>query len=347
MDKPLVELSPIQNTEIEGLSSSLTIGSRTKGVLFFLAKVSLSAGLIALLVNYLGTEALQRALKNADYFLLFVGCVACIGQVAMTSFKWKLILGEQGTNVRFTDLFEMQLTGLFVNIFAPSVLCGDAYRAAKLRHHTGSFSSAVPSVLADRFTGLAALLAIGVFGSAYVFAPHYLFEIVCCTLGLAIVAYLLLTGPLSHWLNRLGNRKGRGFFFLCAQVVNALKPSKTMLYVAFISLVFQLNVVWIVGLWAYAVGLTSASVWNLFIVVPAASIVEMIPFSLHGIGVREASYSLLFQKMGLASSEGLALGLIVSAMKYIAGLLAGLLVLLWPWVINPLFEKAPENQLAS
>lgn len=339
MEKSFVELRPIENTDVEGLSANLKIGSRAKGVLIFLAKLGLSAGLIALLIDYLGTAALQRALKNADYFLLFVGCAACIGQVGMTSFKWKLILREQGIEVRFTDLFEMQLTGLFVNIFAPSVLCGDAYRAAKLRRYTGSFSSAVPSVLADRFTGLAALLGIGVFGIAYVFAPHYLFEIVCCTLGLAVIAYALLNGPLSQWLNRLGNRKGRGLFFLGAQVVNALKPSKTMLYVALISLVFQLNTVWIVGLWAYAVGLTSADIWRLFIVVPTASIVEMMPFSLHGVGVREALYSLLFKEMGLQSSEGFALGLIVSAMKYLAGLLAGLLVLLWPWVVNPLFTK--------
>lgn len=324
------------------MPAPLRAGQRTNSVLVFCFKLALSFSLIYLLIQYLGTETLERALANANVGLLLLGCMGCIGQVALTALKWRLLLLEQGVRVKFTALFEMQLTAVFMNVFMPSVLCGDAYRAARLRRHTGSISSALPSIIVDRGTGLLALLTIGIVGLLYVFTPVYLLSGVCAFIVAVAGGYLFLTGPVSQFMTHRSRSSASQLIVIGRKVTAALLPSRALFCAVAISLLFQLNLVLIVAIWALAMDLVSADLLHLLVAVPAVGLVEMIPFSVNGVGIREAAFSLLFREMDLDSGEGLVLGLTVSTMKYAAGLLCGILLLGWP-IVNTVRARALKH----
>lgn len=303
------------------------MNARKKSTLIFLCKVAFSAFLITLLIRYLGAQSVRNIASKANIPLLAFGCVCAIGQMALTTLKWRLLLNKQGVTVKFGALFEMQLTGQFVNLFMPSVLGGDAYRAGRLRSHTGSIGTALPSVIVDRGTGLLALLIIGLLALTHMFARQFFWLVVLATCALIVIGYLLTIGPIARLLHQSEKIDKWHIFSTGKLITDALKPSRSLLQVALISLFFQFNVVWITGVYAMAIGL-SVNLWQLLIAVPAVNLVEMIPVSISGIGVREASFSVLFAKMDLSAADGLALGLTVSVMRYVTGLICGAALLL-------------------
>lgn len=306
------------------------LGRNTKALALLLIKLSFSVALVTLLIRHLGTATLQRALENANVPLLLLGCCCCVAQLAISVVKWRMLLTEQGIQVRFRDLFEMQLTSTFINVFMPNALCGDAYRAAKLRHYTGSLASALPSVIVDRATGLLALLVPGVLGFFYVFAPSHFATAACTLLTALILGYLVLIGPILRYTSRLAQRSGSHLATVSREVATTIKRSRVMVYATILSFVFQLNIVLIVGIWAAAINLGAADILHLFVTVPVSGLVEMLPFSVNGIGIREATFSFLFGKLNLSSAEGFVLGLTISAMKYVTATLCGILLLSWP-----------------
>lgn len=330
-----MERIPFAHVEsVNSVSSEVALrpalGRSTKALALFLIKLLFSVALVTLLLRHLGTETLQSALENANVPLLLLGCCCCVAQLAISVVKWRLLLTEQGIQVRFRDLFEMQLTSTFINVFMPNALCGDAYRAAKLRHYTGSLSSALPSVIVDRVTGLLALVVPGMLGFFYVFVPSHFATAACLLLTTLILGYLALIGPIAGYMARLAQRSASHVVAVGRQVTETIKQPRVMVYAAVLSFVFQLNIVLIVSIWAAAINLSSADILHLFVTVPVSGLVEMLPFSVNGIGIREATFSLLFGKLHLSSAEGFVLGLTVSAMKYVTAMICGLLSLSWP-----------------
>ena len=82
--------------------------------------------------------------------------------------------------------------------------------------------------------------------------------------------------------------------------------------------------------------------WTFFLViVPLISMAATLPFSLQGIGLREASYWYYLSQLGVPREEALALGLLASAMALALGL-TGL-----PAFLMLRRSKAPSDPKAS
>jgi hypothetical protein len=61
--------------------------------------------------------------------------------------------------------------------------------------------------------------------------------------------------------------------------------------------------------WLQAIGL-QISPWHLAVVVPVSFLVQMIPLSLNGFGLREATFSLYFARLGLPIEAALVISLL-------------------------------------
>ena len=114
---------------------------------------------------------------------------------------------------------------------------------------------------------------------------------------------------------------------LLQQVTDAIQPSWRLLAVFGIATVFQLNIVWISWIYAQATAIT-VNLAQLFIIIPATYMVELIPITISGIGLREGTMAVLFQQMGLVASHGVVLGLTISIMRYVSGIVGGF-ILAW------------------
>jgi len=54
--------------------------------------------------------------------------------------------------------------------------------------------------------------------------------------------------------------------------------------------------------------------------------VETIPIAINGIGLREGTLTFMFSELDLDPEHGLVLGLTITVMRYVAGLVGGLLL---------------------
>ena len=54
--------------------------------------------------------------------------------------------------------------------------------------------------------------------------------------------------------------------------------------------------------------------WDLAVIVPLSFVVQMLPISINGFGVREATFSFYFTRMGLTMDSGVLLSLVATAL---------------------------------
>src|SRR6185437_12515107 len=75
---------------------------------------------------------------------------------------------------------------------------------------------------------------------------------------------------------------------------------------------------------------------DLFLLVPPVLLITMLPISIAGWGVREATMGLAFGYAGLMASEGVNISLLFGAVSFIVGLVGGLV-----WILSA--EKAAQG----
>ena len=75
---------------------------------------------------------------------------------------------------------------------------------------------------------------------------------------------------------------------------------------------------------------------QIFQLVPPVMLITMLPISIAGWGVREATMGLAFGYAGLMASEGVNISLLFGAVSFIVGLVGGLV-----WILSA--EKAAQG----
>lgn len=288
-------------------------------------KVVVSASLLGLLISRLGTESLLRVVREASWWLPVAAVVMLTLQTALSAAKWFLLLRKQGVAIGYPSLLKTYLIGNFINLFMPSVVGGDAYRAVRISRYTSGVAKALPSIIVDRVTGIAALLFVGATGLTLLVSPANLLLAVGAQVVVLLVIYALVIGPVRRLVQRLAPGSFFGIPRVATMVITALAPSTTLAWVVVLALVFQFNTVVINWVYSLLIGV-NVPMTTLLLVVPVVYLAEAVPISINGLGVREATYAAMFLQLGLPAEYGLLLGLTVSAMRYVAGVVGGVLL---------------------
>jgi hypothetical protein len=75
---------------------------------------------------------------------------------------------------------------------------------------------------------------------------------------------------------------------------------------------------------------------QIFQLVPPVILITMLPISIAGWGVREATMGLAFGYAGLMTNEGVNISLLLGAVSFTVGIVGGLV-----WILSP--EKAAQG----
>jgi glycosyltransferase 2 family protein len=75
---------------------------------------------------------------------------------------------------------------------------------------------------------------------------------------------------------------------------------------------------------------------QIFLLVPPVILITMLPISIAGWGVREATMGLAFGYAGLMTNEGVNISLLLGAVSFTVGIVGGLV-----WILSP--EKAARK----
>ena len=275
-------------------------------------------------------EAMTRV--PPGLWLLILACFV-LGHV-VAAFKWWLLTGS-GAAVSFVVALRAHFAGLVTNLCLPGLAGGDVVRAGLvLRGSTDKTRIALGS-LADRLLDCFGLLLIAGAGAAFLLGDEAFSVVPLINVGLVFLLVLAAIVAFATVLPRLPLERfsfgNAALARLIGKVAEALRgfeaqPGRLMACLTLSVLVQSGFIVLNVAL-AGAVGVTaSAAAW--FFAWPLAKLIAILPVSLAGLGVREASLAALLAPLGGAPAPVVAAGLIWQTILIAGGLVGGLALLL-------------------
>ncbi len=319
---------------------------KARTILFPLRFV-ISAGLIFLLYRRIELGefvAVFRTLRTWPLVGLFI---LLFFNTAISALKWKMLLKADGIDIPWRSLTATYLVGTFFNMFLPSNIGGDAYRVYDVASFSKRTAHSFASVLADRLSGFVALVVIGVgfglMGLKLLPDVEILWVPVIVMAGLFVVIGSLFQQNMIRWfLDQppfAGMGKLRSFSFKLLDSVSQYRKAPGLFArIMLVSFVFQFTV--IVCVYLLALGLDFDIPFHyLCVFVPFVSLVEALPISIFGLGIRDASYVFFFTRVDLPEVQALTLALAYVVVSLLYALSGGVIFMLRPGQ-RP--EKAPD-----
>lgn len=258
----------------------------------------MSGGLLYAVISRTGAEKVVSALSEINILSFFLAVSIYIFTIFISTIRWSLLLHE---DFRVGRLFSLYFIGSFFNHILPGIIGGDAVKAYYLYRDTGKGASAVASVFMDRYIGFTGLMLVGMtafpFGFGY-FRGSYIEWV------LPLIALIFVVGSFLVF----GLRIGKGFRFLSGfydYFVPYKERKAVIVKTLLISVVIQTVIVFAV--YVISLGLkVDVPLLPLFIFIPVISAIASIPVSISGLGVREASFVLLFGSLGISPAQATA-----------------------------------------
>ncbi|MGY4350501.1 uncharacterized membrane protein YbhN (UPF0104 family) [Bradyrhizobium sp. GM7.3] len=240
-------------------------------------------------------------------------------QIAFSALRWHEITGECGAPLTIAQTLRFNLIGSFFNQTLPSSIGGDAVRMMLVRRTGTRWRAAAYSVFIDRAIGLIALAII------VVATLPWSFELIGDINGryaLLLIDFAALAGGVGFliigrlpwpWLSMRWQTKD---IFACSVITNRLIFSgRRGPRIAVLSLLIHLltAIAWCVVRSIDA----PVAFFQVFQLVPPVAMITMIPISIAGWGVREATMGLAFGYAGLMISEGVNVSLLFGAVYFL------------------------------
>ena len=299
-----------------------------------LIKIAVSTALIWILISRIDVTKLWAIARTATISWLAAALMVYLAMVLVSAWRWGLLLKAQGIALRFRSLTSSFLVATFFNNFLPSNIGGDVVRVADTAPAAGSKTLAATIVLIDRGIGLLGLILVAAIGATAgprlmeagpgIGAPM-LWLVFAAALMVAIPGVLMpralprLLRPLralhQDWveerLARLGGalerfRGAPGALLACFAAAVAVQAALVGFYAA-IAQSMQIPI-----------GLA-----ELALLVPISFVVQMLPVSVNGFGVREATFGFYFTQLGLPLESALLVSFMGAALMMAFSLSGG------------------------
>jgi uncharacterized membrane protein YbhN (UPF0104 family) len=296
---------------------------RKRTFLRWALKLGVSAILLGVIFTLLPMDQVWGAIVRVPAWLWAVVLILFLAGHVAAAAKWWL-LAAKGSNVGFPAALRAHFAGLAANLCLPGVAGGDVIRAGIIFRDSDGKARVALGSLTDRLLDTIALLMLAGLGAALTFGVQALSAgplvlvasfVVLAVLGCAIAAAVL-------------PRIAKGGFL--ATLVTALeefrrRPGRLALCLA-LSILIQAGFVGLNVALATASGLTApAEAW--FFAWSLAKLIAIVPISLSGLGVREASLAVLMAPLGADPAKVVAVGLMWQVVLFAAGMLGGILFL--------------------
>jgi uncharacterized membrane protein YbhN (UPF0104 family) len=295
-------------------------------------KLTVSVAVLVFLFSRMDAAHLWAIARRASLPWLGAALAVYYANVLASAWRWRLLLDAQQVHLPMSRLLRSFLVANFFNNFLPSNIGGDVVRIRDTAGPAGSKTLATTVVLVDRGLGLMGLVLVSAMGASLAAGldgsgsapiwPLWLWGLFA--LGAAVSAPAVyapeglgrllqpltivhpewvgeridtFTSALGRFRERLGALAG---CFAGALFVQGL------MVVFYLALVHALHI--------------PISIWDLAVVVPLSLVVQMAPLSLNGLGLREATFSFYFARLGLPIESAVVLSLVGAGLTMLASL---------------------------
>lgn len=307
------------------MTSSSTDGeprghSKAVRVALIAVKLVVSVSLLAYLFSRVDTARLAMKIRDASVPWLGAALALYLLMILASAWRWQRLFKAQRLSVSGGTLVRSYLVATFFNNFLPSNIGGDVVRIRDTAGVAGSKTVATTIVVIDRAIGLIGLLFVAALGASAAWLaggavpvwPTVLWSgFAAFSAGLLVpiarpgaVARLLAPARRIHmeWVEERMARMTSAFSRFRQQPVALLACLGG-------AVVVQLTLVAFYAAVAYSIAIP-IPLAQLAVLVPVSFVVQMLPVSVNGFGVREATFSYYFTLLGLPVDSALALSLL-------------------------------------
>jgi uncharacterized protein (TIRG00374 family) len=293
------------------------------------AKVAVSVALLAYLLSTTDLAAIEEKVRSAD-LLDLLGAVLCfVLMLALATWRWQLLLGALGAPAPIRHLTASYLVATFFNNFLPSNIGGDIVRVRDSSRLTGSVATSLAVVGIDRILGFGALYLLA--AAAFALAPPPVRGLAgarAVLLGLALLfaflAYIFFRPGTARWLMSVSRLNSidwaREQFEVVQSAVHAYRARVGTIWIAgAASVALQALVVLYYLAVARGLGIPLPA-GAAFLMVPLCTLLQAVPVSFNGWGLREGLFAHYFSQIGLPRPSALAFSLVGAGLMVLLSL---------------------------
>ena len=306
------------------LQRSGSSAPRARALLVPCVKILVSAGLLFVLFSKVDMARLWGAARQASSGWL-IGALALYGvMVIASSWRWGLLLAAQDIRLPFRSLASSFLVATFFNNFLPSNIGGDVVRVTDTARAAGSKTLAATIVLLDRALGLLGLALVAALGatagsrlsSSGPVPPALLWAGFSVAAAMALPAlfrphlFARLLQPLRRfhpqWVDERLSRLTKALARFAESPRALLGCFAGAIVVQAVLIGFYLAI-------AHSLRIPIGFA-ELAVIVPISFVVQMIPLSMNGFGIREATFGFYFTRIGLPLESAILVSFLGAAL---------------------------------
>jgi uncharacterized membrane protein YbhN (UPF0104 family) len=308
-------------------------------ILLSTLKILISAALLYLALRKANFSDLASRINIASLGWIGVAITTVFLQILVGALRWREISVDCGAPLTMTQAARFNLIGSFFNQTLPSSIGGDAVRLWLVARGGAGWRAATYSIFVDRAIGLIALAVVIVSSLPW---SYSLIDDSNGRSALLLVDFAALAGGAgflvlgrlpSPWLKRWW---GTHHLYACSVIANRVIFSRHHgPKLAMLSLL--VHVLAVVVAWCVVRSIAAPVLFGqVFQLIPPVMLITMLPISIAGWGVREATMGLAFGYAGLMTNEGVNVSLLFGAVYFIVGAVGGLV-----WIFSA--EKAAQG----
>lgn len=296
------------------------------------AKIVVSLVLLVFLFSRIDITNVWASARHASVPWLLAALFLYTVNIAASVWRWNLLLEAQNVRMPRRTLFGSILVANFFNNFLPGNIGGDVIRIRDTASAAQSTRLAATVILVDRGLGLMGLvlmsamgasLAVGLHGQgvlpiwpSWLWAGFFVGAAVAVPALYAPEGFARLLRPLTFLHPEWGGAQLRlltdTLLRFREQPSSVLRCFGGAVLVQGLVVAFYLAVVH-----ALDIPVTAA---DLAVIVPLSLVVQMLPVSLNGFGVREATFSFYFTRVGLPIESAVLLSLVAAGLTMVHSL---------------------------
>lgn len=300
-----------------GAPSPSTESSERRARLMFWLRIGVSLVILAVLVSK--RPDLSDVIPEGDHLrttllLAFAVAVAAVG-VVLSAWRWQRVLMVYGHHVRLRRLTSHTLVGLAVNNVLPGTIGGDVPRVTRLTADINNREVAFASVVIERLTGFLAQPIILFAGLAL--RPSLLstqrgwLAVLIAGVTLGLLGFIVVLAGHPNMAGRYASHDNwKRYIGVVHEGFDRLrKHPRQALAVLGAACAYQAAVATSVVIISTAIDL---DVPTLAIVafIPAVAMVQVLPISMSGFGVREGMLIEFLTPLGASKGQAIGLGLL-------------------------------------
>lgn len=309
----------------------------TRSGTFKLIRLLVSVGLIAYLIYRLDLEDVGGHLRGLAVLPLCLAALADFGVIAVNSLRWRVLLAARGIRSSRARLLYYYLVGNFFSAFLPTAVGGDVVRVVGLSAGTNRRADVLASVLVERLLGFFVLLPLGLCAIPFIGRGQVDWGVIVTVWAVAglffLAAFVLMLRPVARHLLRILNPLLRPFgrFRVLERIERAYEAvlsyrcCRAAVVQGFLMSAVS-RLLWITGCYLIARAFSiDIGFPALLLVVPIVELARMIPISISGIGVREATFVALLGRFGVDGTLAFTYSVVVYLVFMLFALAGGLL----------------------